>query len=54
MHPYTEAMLTGESTPQRKHPAVGREMSDRLSHKAADKTHILFGGTKMLQHEVRQ
>ncbi|KAF6151874.1 hypothetical protein GIB67_010448 [Kingdonia uniflora] len=44
-----EAILTGESTPQWKVSAVGRGMEEKLSAKR-DKGHILFGGTKILQH----
>eukprot|EP00850_Spirogloea_muscicola_P015302 SM000116S24223 [mRNA] locus=s116:84782:93563:- [translate_table: standard] len=44
-----EALLTGESTPQWKGPVIGRELTDRLSIKR-DKAHVLFGGTKILQH----
>ncbi|KAG0625464.1 hypothetical protein M758_2G057800 [Ceratodon purpureus] len=44
-----EALLTGESTPQWKGPVVGREPDERLSIRR-DKNHVLFGGTKILQH----
>ncbi|KAM7257615.1 hypothetical protein ACFE04_013356 [Oxalis oulophora] len=44
-----EAILTGESTPQWKTSIVGRGTQERLSSKR-DKNHILFGGTKILQH----
>ncbi|KAL8136980.1 hypothetical protein V2J09_002981 [Rumex salicifolius] len=44
-----EAILTGESTPQWKVSVSGRGMEERLSIKR-DKTHVLFGGTKILQH----
>lgn len=44
-----EAILTGESTPQWKTSVAGRGMEERLSCKR-DKNHILFGGTKILQH----
>lgn len=44
-----EALLTGESTPQWKGPVVGRDLSERLSIRK-DKAHVLFGGTKILQH----
>ena len=46
----TEAMLTGESTPQRKHPVNQREPGARLTL-PADRSHVLFGGTRVLQHE---
>ncbi|KAF5792044.1 putative P-type Na(+) transporter [Helianthus annuus] len=44
-----EAILTGESTPQWKVSIMGRGPDERLSSKR-DKNHILFGGTKILQH----
>ncbi|KAJ0981077.1 hypothetical protein J5N97_009332 [Dioscorea zingiberensis] len=44
-----EAILTGESTPQWKVSILGRATEDKLSTKR-DKSHILFGGTKILQH----
>ncbi|OVA03886.1 Cation-transporting P-type ATPase [Macleaya cordata] len=45
-----EAILTGESTPQWKVVSIiGRGMEEKLSSKR-DKSHILFGGTKILQH----
>ncbi|KAJ4779402.1 Cation-transporting ATPase [Rhynchospora pubera] len=44
-----EAILTGESTPQWKVSIAGRSPDDRLSIKR-DKNHIIFGGTKILQH----
>ncbi|CAL9178618.1 unnamed protein product [Musa hybrid cultivar] len=45
-----EAILTGESTPQWKVVSIaGRGLEDKLSIKR-DKNHILFGGTKILQH----
>lgn len=44
-----EAILTGESTPQWKVSVVGRGAEEKLSVKQ-DKGHILFGGTKILQH----
>lgn len=44
-----EAILTGESTPQWKVSIAGRGSDDKLSIKR-DKNHILFGGTKILQH----
>ncbi|KAJ3676324.1 hypothetical protein LUZ60_003736 [Juncus effusus] len=44
-----EAILTGESTPQWKVSIAGRSLDDKLSIKR-DKNHILFGGTKILQH----
>lgn len=44
-----EAILTGESTPQWKVCVVGRGLEEKLSVKR-DKSHVLFGGTKILQH----
>ncbi|KAG4392757.1 hypothetical protein GLYMA_04G204800v4 [Glycine max] len=44
-----EAILTGESTPQWKISIAGRAMEETLSAKR-DKNHVLFGGTKILQH----
>ena len=46
----TEAMLTGESTPQRKHPVNQRDPAGRLAL-LVDRQHVLFGGTRILQHE---
>ncbi|XP_010521514.1 PREDICTED: probable manganese-transporting ATPase PDR2 [Tarenaya hassleriana] len=44
-----EAILTGESTPQWKVSMAGRGADEKLSIKR-DKNHVLFGGTKILQH----
>ncbi|KAE9608629.1 hypothetical protein Lal_00020715 [Lupinus albus] len=44
-----EAILTGESTPQWKVSIVARGIEEKLSAKR-DKSHVLFGGTKILQH----
>ncbi|KAL5711687.1 putative manganese-transporting ATPase pdr2 [Ranunculus cassubicifolius] len=44
-----EAILTGESTPQWKVSIMGRGTEEKLSAKR-DKSHILFGGTKILLH----
>lgn len=44
-----EAILTGESTPQWKVSIMGRGIEEKLSIKR-DKSHVLFGGTKILQH----
>ncbi|XP_022965544.1 probable manganese-transporting ATPase PDR2 [Cucurbita maxima] len=44
-----EAILTGESTPQWKVSVSGRGIEEKLSAKR-DKSHMLFGGTKILQH----
>lgn len=48
-----EAMLTGESTPQMKEPLASKSLADLRSNHldiARDKLHVLFGGTKILQH----
>ncbi|MED6170958.1 putative manganese-transporting ATPase pdr2 [Stylosanthes scabra] len=44
-----EAILTGESTPQWKVSIMGRGSEEKLSIRR-DKSHVLFGGTKILQH----
>lgn len=44
-----EAILTGESTPQWKVSIMGRSTEEKFSAKR-DKNHVLFGGTKILQH----
>ncbi|XP_021755121.1 probable manganese-transporting ATPase PDR2 [Chenopodium quinoa] len=44
-----EAILTGESTPQWKVSTTARSAEEKLSIKK-DKSHMLFGGTKILQH----
>ncbi|GFQ04580.1 probable manganese-transporting ATPase pdr2 [Phtheirospermum japonicum] len=44
-----EAILTGESTPQWKVSVTGRGTDEKLSARR-DKAHVLFGGTKILQH----
>ncbi|CAH9120912.1 unnamed protein product [Cuscuta epithymum] len=44
-----EAILTGESTPQWKVSIMGRGSGEKLSARR-DKAHVLFGGTKILQH----
>ncbi|KAL3835729.1 hypothetical protein ACJIZ3_010465 [Penstemon smallii] len=44
-----EAILTGESTPQWKVSVMGRGNDEKLSARR-DKPHVLFGGTKILQH----
>jgi cation-transporting ATPase 13A1 len=46
-----EAVLTGESTPQWKVPVGDGSVSPaECLHIKVHKAHILFGGTKMLQH----
>ncbi|KAI9114351.1 hypothetical protein K1719_014579 [Acacia pycnantha] len=44
-----EAILTGESTPQWKVSIAGKGIEEKLSARR-DKSHVLFGGTKILQH----
>jgi len=44
-----EAILTGESTPQLKESIAHRAPHERLDLRV-DKVHVLFGGTKLLQH----
>ncbi|CAH1421042.1 unnamed protein product [Lactuca virosa] len=44
-----EAILTGDSSPQWKVSIMGRGLEECLSSKR-DKNHVLFGGTKILQH----
>ncbi|KAK1366305.1 putative manganese-transporting ATPase PDR2 [Heracleum sosnowskyi] len=44
-----EAILTGESTPQWKVSITGRGAAEHLSARR-DKSHVLFGGTKILQN----
>ncbi|XAR73112.1 Calcium-transporting ATPase [Bertholletia excelsa] len=44
-----EAILTGESTPQWKVSIMGRGSDEKFSVRR-DKSHVLFGGTKILQH----
>lgn len=45
-------MLTGESTPQWKAPVSdpGVDRSERLRIKAHHRHHVIFGGTRVLQH----
>ena len=48
-----EAMLTGESTPQMKEPVSSKsvlELSGGSLDINRDKLHVIFGGTKILQH----
>lgn len=49
-----ESVLTGESTPQWKSPLLSAMQSglnpDTLLDLKRDKAHVLFGGTKVVQH----
>lgn len=48
-----EAMLTGESTPQMKEPLSSKsvlELNNGALDINRDKLHVIFGGTKILQH----
>ncbi|XP_070527525.1 endoplasmic reticulum transmembrane helix translocase isoform X2 [Cardiocondyla obscurior] len=45
-----ESMLTGESIPQMKEPIEDIDASRTINIEGDDKLHLLFGGTKVLQH----
>lgn len=45
-----EAMLTGESTPQLKESVAHEDLSGVFDMKRDGKVHVLFGGTRLVQH----
>lgn len=49
-----EAMLSGESTPLLKESIVLREAEDKLDVNGDDRSHVVFGGTKVLQTTVSE
>lgn len=45
-----ESMLTGESVPQMKEPVEGLDSSENFDFDTHGRLHVLYGGTKILQH----